>query len=190
MSLIVKHKPVDMNWNRNNNLSTLTSSVNENGWENNQWLLIMWLIFGLFWLISFTLNLVDDNLPSSRSYPGLNPFPFCSSVLEPDFHLEVNHLFNQSESSGHEGWIMKISIYTNTYIGLPELLTVLGCVLFDFSHSNCNKNIWQYLTNNTSMVFSYLRYFLVWNSFSSSISCSLVKAVLRRRVFPFWEEKD
>ena len=31
--------------------------------------------------------------------------------------------------------------YTNAYIGLPELLTVSGYGLFDFSHSNCNTNI-------------------------------------------------
>ena len=32
-------------------------------------------------------------------------------------------------------------IYINAYIGLPELLTVLGYGLFDFSHSNCNTII-------------------------------------------------
>ena len=35
MSLIVKHKPVDMNWNRNNNLSTLAGSTKEVECEND-----------------------------------------------------------------------------------------------------------------------------------------------------------
>lgn len=164
LMLTTYSKPVHMHWYRYDNLSVD----------------ILW--------ISAAFCLVTGRQSS------LNSFPFCSTVLEPDFHLKKS--VEKTLWHSVQCWTIVQSwhLTSKEYIGFCCYLYLWPWILvsYDWYMIVFDKicSIWLTWTSlSLSADAIWLRsvndkYFLAWNSRSSSSNCSLVNAVRRRRVFP------